>query len=133
VTAAVQRVLLVSVGSETVALPIAKIERILELPEAAIERSGSDAFATLDDELVPVLDLARLLGLDATPSQGVQSMVLAEVRGERVALGATRVQGQQQIYVKPVPELLAGVKALAGFTILGDGRPVFLLDPNQVV
>jgi chemotaxis protein histidine kinase CheA len=34
--------------------------------------------------------------------------------------------------VKPVPELLAGVRALAGFTILGDGRPVFLLDPNQV-
>ncbi len=132
VTAAVQRLLLVSVGGETVALPIAKIERILELPESAIERSGSDAFATLDDELVPVLDLARHLGLGAAPSQGVQSLVLAEVRGERVALGTTRVQGQQQIYVKPVPELLAGVKALAGFTILGDGRPVFLLDPNQV-
>jgi two-component system chemotaxis sensor kinase CheA len=132
VTAAVQRVLLISVGGETVALPIAKIERILELPESAIERSGSDAFATLDDELVPVLDLARHLGLAPMPSQGLQSLVLTEVRGERVALGAARVEGQQQIYVKPVPELLAGVKALAGFTILGDGRPVFLLDPNQV-
>jgi two-component system chemotaxis sensor kinase CheA len=114
VTAAVQRVLLVSVGGETVALPIAKIERIIELPESAIEHSGSDAFATLDDELVPVLDLT-------------------EVRGDRVALGAARIEGQQQIYVKPVPELLSGIKALAGFTILGDGRPVFLLDPNQVV
>jgi len=132
VTAAVQRVLLVSVGGETVALPIAKIERILELPESAIERSGSDAFATLDDELVPVLDLAHHLGLETAPSPGPQSLVLTEVRGERVALCAARVEGQQQIYVKPVPELLAGVKALAGFTILGDGRPVFLLDPNQV-
>jgi len=34
--------------------------------------------------------------------------------------------------VKPVPELLARVRALAGLTILGDGRPVFVLDPNQL-
>jgi two-component system chemotaxis sensor kinase CheA len=132
VTAAVQRVLLVSVSGETLALPIAKVERILELPASAIERSGSDAFATLGDELVPVLDLARHVALPAEPSGGAQSLVLAEVRGERVALSAARVLGQQQIYVKPVPELLAGVRALAGFTILGDGRPVFLLDPNQI-
>jgi two-component system, chemotaxis family, sensor kinase CheA len=132
VTAAVQRVLLVSVSGETLALPIAKVERILELPASAIERSGSDAFATLGDELVPVLDLARHVALPAEQRSGAQSLVLADVRGERVALAATRVLGQQQIYVKPVPELLAGVRALAGFTILGDGRPVFLLDPNQI-
>ena len=54
-------------------------------------------------------------------------------RGERVALMADRVMGQQQIYVKPVPELLSGLRALAGLTILGDGRPMFLLDPNQLL
>jgi two-component system chemotaxis sensor kinase CheA len=132
VTAAIQRVLLVQVGGETLALPIAKVERILELPASAIERSGTDAFATLGDELVPVLDLARNVALPPDARGGTQSVVLAEVRGERVALAAARVLGQQQIYVKPVPELLAGVRALAGFTILGDGRPVFLLDPNQI-
>jgi two-component system chemotaxis sensor kinase CheA len=132
ITAAVQRVLLASVGAETVALPIAKIERILELPASAIERSGDDAFVTVDGDLVPVLDLARLLRLEPAAREGPQGLVLAEVRGERVAFCAGRVQGQQQIYVKPVPELLAGVRALAGFTILGDGRPIFLLDPNQV-
>ena len=41
-------------------------------------------------------------------------------------------EGNEQIYVKPVPELLANVRALAGLTIMGDGRPVFLLDPNQL-
>jgi two-component system chemotaxis sensor kinase CheA len=132
ITAAVQRVLLVQVGGETLALPIAKVERILELPASAIERSGADAFALVDEELVPVLDLGVRLRLGGTALDAAQALVLAEVRGERVALGAARVLGQQQIYVKPVPELLAGVRALAGFTILGDGRPVFLLDPNQV-
>ena len=132
ITAAVQRVLLVSVGGETLALPIAKVERILETPASAVEQSGSDAFTLVDGELVPVLELASLLKLDPPPRDALRVLVLAEVRGDRVALGAARVLGQQQIYVKPVPELLAGVRALAGFTILGDGRPVFLLDPNQV-
>jgi two-component system chemotaxis sensor kinase CheA len=132
ITAAVQRVLLVSVGGETLALPIAKVERILETQASAVEQSGSEAFTLVDGELVPVLELASLLRLGPPPEDALRVLVLAEVRGDRVALGAARVLGQQQIYVKPVPELLAGVRALAGFTILGDGRPVFLLDPNQV-
>ena len=58
--------------------------------------------------------------------------MLVDVREERVAIHVERVAGQAQIYVKPVPELLVRVKALAGLTILGDGRPVFLLDLNQL-
>ena len=58
--------------------------------------------------------------------------MITDLRGERIALRTDRVSGQQQIYVKPVPELLASVRALAGLTILGDGRPVFVLDQNQL-
>ena len=59
--------------------------------------------------------------------------VPTEVRGEMVAVRVRRVSGQQQIYVKPVPGLLASVRALSGLTILGDGRPVFVLEPNHLV
>lgn len=132
ITAAVQRVLVLGVGQEIVALPIAKIERIEELPAERIERSGSGAFVMLDDELIPVLDLARHIAQPPGEAADRVNLVLTEVRGERVAFSAERVAGQQQIYVKPVPELLSGARALAGLTILGDGRPMFLLDPNQV-
>ena len=60
-------------------------------------------------------------------------MVLTEIRGEMVALSVDRFDGQQEIYVKPVPELLAPVRILAGLTVLEDGSPVFLLDLNQLV
>ena len=43
-----------------------------------------------------------------------------------------RFEGQQEFYVKPVPELLASVRILAGLTVLDDGSPVFLLDLNQL-
>jgi two-component system chemotaxis sensor kinase CheA len=132
ITAAVQRVLLVACAGETVALPIARVERILEVAAAEIERSGGDAFALVDGSPLPVLDLARRLVLAPAPPTPVVTLVLTDVRGERVAVHVERVTGQQQIYVKPVPELLARVRALAGLTILGDGRPVFVVDPNQL-
>ena len=132
ITAAVQRVLLLNVADDIVALPIAKVERILELSTEQIEYSGREAFALIDEELVPVLDLADRLAIRSEPTGEVVNLVLTEMRGERVALTADRVAGQQQIYVKPVPELLANARALAGLTILGDGRPMFLLDLNQL-
>jgi len=132
ITAAVQRVLLLGVRGETVALPIARIERVLEVQSEAIERSGGEAFALIDEELVPVFDLSDCIALATTEAAPVVSLVLTEVRGARVALVAERMEGQQEIYVKPVPELLSDVRTLAGLTILGDGRPVFLLDLNQL-
>ena len=106
--------------------------RIEECPTERIERTGAEAFALIDGDLVPVFDLgARIAQPSAAPGRFTH-LVLTEIRGERVALSAERVAGQQQIYVKPLPELLRGARALSGLTILGDGRPMFLLDPNQI-
>ncbi|HKE12467.1 MAG TPA: chemotaxis protein CheW [Myxococcota bacterium] len=132
ITAAVQRVLLIGLGAETVAVPIAKIERIFEVEAAQVERTGHDAFTLVDDEPVLVVDLAAKLGLPTAPGGARVTLALGEVRGERVAFIVERLAGQQEIYVKPVSRLLAGVRALAGLTVLGDGSPVFLLDLNQL-
>ncbi len=132
ITAAVQRVLLLGIAAETVALPIARVERIVECPVEAIERSGREAFVLIDDEPLPVLELAGRIALVSGSRSATVVLVLTDVRGARVALEVERIVGQQEIFVKPVPELLAGVKGLAGLTILGDGRPVFVLDPNQL-
>ncbi len=48
ITAAVQRVLLVRIADERVAIPISKVERILEVPESAIEEAAGDSFALVD-------------------------------------------------------------------------------------
>lgn len=138
IAAAVQRVLLVGLGREMVALPIAKVERIVEVEAHTIERSGSDDFTLIDGEPVLVIDLvSRLAWADplppgAPPDAAPVLLLLADVRGERVALRVDHLAGQQDIYVKPPPALLAGLRTLIGLTVLGDGRPVFLVDLNQV-
>ncbi|MDX1648368.1 MAG: chemotaxis protein CheW [Myxococcota bacterium] len=132
ITAAVQRVLLVGSGSETVAVPISKVERVIEVETDAIEHAGHEQFTLVDEEPVLVLDLAERLGLPVSSDEGGTSLVLAEIRGERVALRVECLRGQQEIYVKPVPRLLACARALSGLTVLGDGSPIFLLDLNQL-
>ena len=133
ITAAVQRVLLVDVSGERIALPIAKVERIVEVPRASIEDSGGEMFTLVDDEPILVIDLAECMQMDRTEMPDPVPLAVTDVRGEIVALSVSKFAGQQEVYVKPVPELLAGVKALAGMTILEDGSPVFLLDLNHLV
>ncbi len=133
ITAAVQRVLLVGLGSETVAVPIAKVERVIEVDAATIEDAGREKFTVVDDEPVLVIDLGHRLGLCTPATEGTVSLVLAEVREERVGLLVERLEGQQEIYVKPPPPILAQARGLSGLTVLGDGRPVFLLDLGQLV
>ncbi len=132
ITAAVQRVILLGVSGETVAIPVAKVERIIEVEAEAIERSGHDAFTLVDDEPVAVFPLAEYLCLPPSEPRAQEVLVLAEVRGEMMAIKIDCVVGHQQIYVKPIPELLTGIRCLAGLTILGDGLPTFLLDLNQL-
>ena len=131
IAAAVQRVLLVVLGGETVAVPISKVERVVELDPGAIDGSAGECFALIDDEPLLVLDLAQRLGWPAATNSAAP-LVIADLRGERVALRVDRLSGQQDIYVKPLPALLASLRVLAGLTVLGDGRPVFLLDLNQL-
>ncbi len=133
ITAAIQRVLLVGLGEEAAAIPIAKVERILEIERASIEEGEREAFALIDDEPVLVLDLAECMRLSPPPEEKFVPIALVELRDERVALRVQRFVGQVEIYVKPIPELLVGVRALSGLTVLADGRPVFLLDLNQLV
>jgi len=131
-TAAVQRVLLVGLGAETVAIPIAKVERVVEAARAAIEVSGKESFTVIDDQPVLVIDLAQRLGIASEARGATRPLVLAELREQRVALAVDRLDRQQEIYVKPLPRLLASARGLAGLTVLADGRPVFLLDVNQL-
>ncbi len=133
ITAAVQRVLIVGVGKERIALPITKVERILEVPAETVEEAGGETFTLVDGDPVLVLGLADSVMLQSNgPSGETVPLVMTQLRGERVALRVDRFGGQQEIYVKPVPELLAKVRLLAGLTVLEDGSPVFLLDLNHL-
>ncbi len=132
ITAAVQRVILLAVSGETVAIPVAKVARIVVVKAEEIERSGREAFTLVQDFPVPVIAVAERLSLAPPKSRPEEVLVLSEIRGEMMALNIDSVVSHKQIYIKPIPELLSSVRSLSGLTILGDGLPIFLLDLNQL-
>ena len=98
-----------------------------------MEDAGGETFTLIDEDPVLVLDLASCMRVEKRAPRGERAkLVLTHLRGERVALEVDTFVGQQEIYIKSVPELLSRVRLLAGLTVLEDGSPVFLLDLNHL-
>lgn len=130
---ALQRVLVLELRGERVALPLARVESIVDASEGAVERIGREAFWVWKDEPVPLVDLAEHLMPSAGASPPGGSVLLIETRDFRFGLRVDRVAADHEVFVREVPEALAGLPALAGVAILNDGEPVFLLDAGVLV
>jgi two-component system chemotaxis sensor kinase CheA len=131
---ALQRVLLVQVGGERVALPVAPLEAVLGAEEARVERvEGVDAFFLYKEEPLPLLDLGQQIGLPHVDSALSGNVLVLEVRGFKLGLHVQRAIGNLEVYVRDVPPPLDEVAVLAGVAILPDGAPVFLLELGVVV
>jgi two-component system chemotaxis sensor kinase CheA len=131
-TVAVQPVLLVGVGEEVLGLPIAKVHGAAQVSFGGLDRSQGGPILPYDGELVPVRDLAELLGF---PPDGRddRAVVVAEVGDGRIGLAVDALLGQQEAVLKPLGAPLGAVAGLSAVTVLGNGRPVFILDVPRLL
>jgi two-component system chemotaxis sensor kinase CheA len=132
-TVAVVQLLLVRAGGEVLGLPITKVLGAVELPESALQRSPSVDLLTYGQQLVPAHDLARLLELPPGPPPRARPWVVMESEEGTVALGVEALLGQEEAVLKALSRPLDRVAGLAGVTILGNGRPVFILDVPRLL
>ena len=134
IAAAVQRVILVVVQGDTIALPIGKIERVVSADWKQIQVCGQESFLAIDEgDPLLVLDLAACVGWGVLREPaGAVPLLLIEAQGQRMALRVEALRGQQELYIKPLPEPFSALPQLSGYTVIGDGRPVFLVDLNRL-
>jgi two-component system chemotaxis sensor kinase CheA len=132
-TVAVQSVLLVRVGDEVLGLPIAKVHGAAEVELARLERSQGGPLLGYGGGHVPVHDLGRLLGLPPGAPGPRRSVVVAEAEGGRVGLAVDALIGQEEAVLKPLGQPLSLVPGLSAVTVLGNGRPVFILDVSRLL
>ena len=130
---AIIRLLLVECGGELLALPITRVLRTLELERAEIRSSGRQMVVPLGNELVPLLSLRRMLRQPAKPVAGTIPVVVSEARGRKIALVVDRLVGQREAFVKSLAFPLDRIAGVSGATILGDGRIVFIIDPQGLL
>jgi two-component system chemotaxis sensor kinase CheA len=127
-TVAVQPVLLVRVGEEVLGLPISKVHGAAQADVAGLERSRGEPMLRYDGSLVPVRELSALLGLPRDGGGGPRQVVVADGDGARVGLAVDALLGREEAVLKPLSRPLDLVPGLSAVTVLGNGRPVFILD-----
>jgi two-component system, chemotaxis family, sensor kinase CheA len=132
-TVAMQPVLLVRVGREVLAIPVSKVHGAAEARLEALERAGGAPQLSFGGAHVPVHDLAVLLGTAPSVQTGRRSVVVTESDAGRVGLVVDQLLGQEEAVLKPLHGPLALVPGLSAVTVLGNGRPVFVLDVPRLV
>ena len=125
-TLAINQAMFITVGSETCALPLNFVERILEGHSSIFVKSGRQELIQTPEGMVPLLRLHSLLNLSSPNTTG--TVVLARVADRRVALGVDRILRKQDIVVKPLGPMLKGHPLFSGATLGGDGQVVMIID-----
>ncbi len=129
-TVSVTNLQLVGLGSEILGLPLS---RVLYATQA---HGGDDAGAEgllFQGERIPSYALGKLLGLWESRTGGARPYLVVEGEGRRAALGVDRLLGQEEVVLRPLGPPLERISGLAGTTILGSGRPIFVLDVPRLV
>jgi two-component system chemotaxis sensor kinase CheA len=126
-------VLLVECAGHTVAIPITRVLRTLEVQRHEVRSSGRQLVITRDEELIPLLSLRKILGLPVGAHGAGIQMIVTELRGRQVGLVVDRLTGQREVFVQALNFPLNQMAGVTGATILGDGRIVFLLDPQTLL
>jgi two-component system chemotaxis sensor kinase CheA len=128
-TLAIIAALLVEVSGQTYALPLAAVVESLKFREGEIHRINGRDTLRIRERIVPLLRLTDLFGLpQAAPARHAYAVILG--RGDkRIGLVVDRLRGQQEVVIKALDPCVSGAAfAVAGATIMGDGRVVLILD-----
>ncbi len=138
-TLAITQILTARVGGELVAIPLEAVSSAQTIFGSELESVGSGTCLRIADQLIPVVDLARVLGLGASASAGhaslgdgaEHSVVIIELGTERFGLLVQQVLGRHEVVIKSLGPLLAGTACAAGATLVGD-RILLVVDLAEV-
>jgi two-component system chemotaxis sensor kinase CheA len=136
-TLAILDVLLVGVESTTYAIPLQAVTEVVAGGERRLQSLVGRKAITLRGEVVPVEMLSDLLNLRGRDSAGQElrdfAILVMQVGNQRRGIGVDALYKRQEIVIKPLADYLSGLPGIAGATILGDGRPILILDPMTVI
>jgi two-component system chemotaxis sensor kinase CheA len=137
-TLAIVPSLLVSIGEERFAIPQVNLDELLRIPanqvKERIEVVGDAKVVRLREDLLPVLSLADILGIDNQSLDKSSAVNIAVVSAGTLKYGliVDKLHDSVEIVVKPLGRHLKSCNEYAGATILGDGRVALILDVSNL-
>jgi two-component system chemotaxis sensor kinase CheA len=128
----ITRVLLLASDGEDYVLPLFSVVESVELTPARINEINGALVLSWRGGLIPLLDLGHCFGTSAARRRTGRAVVI-EVRNAFRAIAVDQVHGIREVVVRRLDELAGDQPGVAGTTILGDGRPVLILDAARLM
>ncbi|MBC3363351.1 hybrid sensor histidine kinase/response regulator [Pseudomonas sp. SWRI154] len=133
-TLSVVRSLVVEVGGEAYAFPLARIERMCDLaPEDIVQVEGRQHFWH-EGRHVGLVAATQLLNRPATPNSD-QTLKVVVIREREVIYGVAveRFIGERTLVVLPLDERLGKVQDISAGALLDDGSVVLIVDVEDLL
>lgn len=132
-TLAIIQSLLVQVSDETYALPLHTVDEVVRLNGHQVSTVRGQQVLRLRDRVLPLLRLSDVLEIPSRPETAPRYAVIVGIAHYRLGLLVDALIGQKEIVIKPLGAYLRQIPAVAGSTILGDGRVIMILDVGDVI
>ena len=131
-TLAILPTLMVILGSQPFALPLASVVEIFNLDLSRTNTVDGQLTIRVRDRALPLFYLSQWLVTGSMPGGGTGDhhghVVVVNVGGVQVGLVVDFLIGQEEVVIKPLGALLQGLQGMAGATITGDGKIALILD-----
>ena len=129
------RVLLVSAGNETYAIPVHAIERLLRVKTGDLETIEGKPVVTFQDRPVPLVSLTSALGLESAGLKVNGNALQIAILGSSARLMAVSVDAflaERDLLIQDLDGPAAS-KAYLGAILLEDDNVALVLDPSELL
>jgi two-component system chemotaxis sensor kinase CheA len=130
-TLAIVPALLVDVGSNTFAIPLASVVEAHRIPVSAIHTLNGRLVIQLRGQVLPLVRLSQALGAELTadqPPNAREYMVAVRWGKTEMGLIVEKLVGKQELVIKSLGALGGEILGVSGAAILGDGRVALIVD-----
>jgi len=124
--------LLVKIGTETMAISLGFIDRVMEYNPDEIKRTNNKEIVVYNDKVFKLVRINDKLDIESK-DYGKKYVILAKVGENEVALVVDSLLGQKEIVIKTFGKILKSTKEYIGATILGDGLVTLILDVATLI
>jgi two-component system, chemotaxis family, sensor kinase CheA len=128
-TLAIISTLLVDVAGGLYAIPLSTVVESLRFATSDVQRIKGRSTLRLRDRIVPLARLADIFGLPSQKQREREYAVIVGRGDKQLGLVVDGLAGQQEVVIKALDAVATTAhSAVAGATIMGDGRVVLIVD-----
>ena len=132
-TLAIIQGLLVNAGKEEYAIPLSAVIEVVSVAQSKIYTVNGQEVIKIREEVSPLVRLDKILNCQHINDNLDNSYVVLVGYGiHRIGLLVDELLGQQEIVIKSLGDYLGTIPAIAGSTILGDGRVIMIIEVSEL-